>query len=74
MKDIVLQVREAIHLESAAISPQTSALIEAARLAADEVERLRAALLYVLPALRGNDLPAEQEHVERVLGLRGAVK
>jgi predicted nuclease with TOPRIM domain len=34
--------------------------------------RLRAALQYVLPALRGNDLPAEQEHVERARARRAS--
>ncbi len=32
-------LRDAIHLESAAIAPQTSHLIEAARAAAEELER-----------------------------------
>lgn len=37
----VARLRAAIHLESAAIAPHTSALIEAAKEAANEIERLR---------------------------------
>jgi flagellin-like hook-associated protein FlgL len=39
--DIVERIRSAIHLESAAIAPQTSALIEAARAGVAEIERYR---------------------------------
>jgi hypothetical protein len=39
--DIVERIRSAIHLESAAIAPQTSALIEAARAGIAEIERYR---------------------------------
>ncbi len=39
--DIVNRLRTAVHLESAAIAPQTSALIELAREAASEIERLQ---------------------------------
>ncbi len=39
--DIVQRLRAAIHLESAEISPQTSPLIEAAKEAVVEIERLR---------------------------------
>jgi hypothetical protein len=39
--DLVGHLRSAIHEESAAIAPQTSAIIEFARMAADEIERLR---------------------------------
>jgi hypothetical protein len=44
--DIVERIRSAIHLESAAIAPQTSALIEAARAGVAEktIERLRGAM------------------------------
>lgn len=41
MADIVVRLRNAIHHESAAISPMTTELIEAAREAAYEIERLR---------------------------------
>ena len=41
MSDITTRVRQAIHNESAALAPQTSALIEAARAAVEEIERLR---------------------------------
>lgn len=41
MTDIIVRLSAAIHLESAAIAPQTSALIEAAREAISEIERLR---------------------------------
>lgn len=42
MTDLVARLRAAIHLESAAIAPASTALIEAAREAAYEIERLRA--------------------------------
>ena len=41
MTDIVQRLRNAIHYESAAISPQTTTLIEEAREATYEIERLR---------------------------------
>jgi hypothetical protein len=54
---IAERIRSAIHLESAAIAPQTSALIEAARMGADEIERLRA----IAPSYRSALLRAERE-------------
>lgn len=45
MSDIVGRLRTLVHLTSAAIAPQTSPEIEAMRGAADEIERLRAALI-----------------------------
>jgi len=39
--DVLIRLRAAIVLESAAIAPQTSELIEAAKEAAAEIERLR---------------------------------
>jgi len=41
MIDVLIRLRAAIVLESAAIAPQTSELIEAAKEAAAEIERLR---------------------------------
>lgn len=44
MTDVLARLRAAIHLESAAIAPQTSELIEAAKAAIEEIENLRARL------------------------------
>lgn len=44
--DIVELLQLTIHLESAAIAPKTSRSIETMRLAKDEIERLRAAMLF----------------------------
>jgi hypothetical protein len=41
MNDIVDILSREIHMESARIAPQTSGLIEAAKLAIEEIERLR---------------------------------
>lgn len=44
MTDIVDRLQAAMHMESAAIAPQTSEAIEAMRDAQEVIERLRAAL------------------------------
>ena len=50
--DVLIRLRAAIVLESAAIAPQTSELIEAAKEAAAEIERLRTALHYHVSELQ----------------------
>jgi IS5 family transposase len=50
--DLVGSLRSAIHEESAAIAPQTSTLIEVARMAADEIEQLQAMLADAEAAMR----------------------
>jgi hypothetical protein len=69
--DLVGHLRSAIHEESAAIAPQTSALIELARIAADEIERLRAKRLRTAaPSYRAavlKELEAENERLRTAM-------
>jgi hypothetical protein len=58
--DLVGHLRSAIHEESAAIAPHTSTLIELARLAADEIERLMERLSQGAPQERQSELPTER--------------
>jgi hypothetical protein len=69
MTDIVERLRTAIHLESAAIAPQTSAMIEAAREAADEIERLRAERdkLFAKNGELANTLGAENLRLQKLV-------
>lgn len=53
--DIVSRLREAIHRESAWLAPQTSELIEAAKAAIEEIERLRDKLRGEIAAQREAD-------------------
>lgn len=54
--DIISLLQHEIHKESAAIAPQTSGLIEAAKRAIEEIERLRS----TPPALSGQDRPSSE--------------
>jgi hypothetical protein len=64
--DIVERIRSAIHLESAAIAPQTSALIEAAKAGVAEIERYRSI------ATKYSRKAAEAE--KTIEWLRGAIR
>lgn len=55
--DIVELLQREIHRESAAIAPQTMPLIEVAKLAIEEIERLRALILFAANDLSGGVKP-----------------
>lgn len=75
MTKIIERLKTEIHLESAAISPRTSGLIEAARAAQDEIKRLLAiegaaqAVLHDMEV--GNWSQYKQDALAEALGKRG---
>lgn len=69
MTDIITRLQDAIHLESAAIAPRTSPLIEAAKEAVGEIEALRDMLREV-----SDDLADEVEGHYQVIKDHPAMK
>ena len=65
------RLREAIHLESAAIAPQTSPLIEAAREAAEQLEN---SMTYDLAEELVDALVAASRHYENMIRVAASNK